>query len=255
MKNSDLFYRCYDDLYFSKNYSEETALVVSLVRKNYPGKIKKALEIGTGTGNHAVELAKNDFSIVSVDTDKKMLSAAKRKISGAKLLNVKLVHGRVEDLKEKTFDFSVAGFNVINYLKDFDSLKSFFKAVCVRLKPDGLLIFDCWNGVAAIKDPPKTKIIHGKSRKGFIHCTISSKTNFMRQKTRLTYSLSLRNETGDEMESGVFSFEQMLWTPMEISWCARNAGLEIIKCSRHFQPETDASEDDWKIFYICQKRS
>lgn len=254
-KNSDLFYRCYDGLYFSKNYAGETDSVVSLVRNYYPEKIKKVLEIGAGTGNHTLEMAKYKFSVTAIDIDEKMIFAASKKISRIKFPNVKLVNVPVEALKEKNFNFVIAGFNVVNYLPDFNSLLSFFKSVGTRLKPKGLLIFDCWNGVAAIMNPPKTKIIQCKSGENFVHCTIQSETDFMAQKTKLTYNLSVKNEKGKEIESGTFSFEQMLWTPMELSHCINNAGLKILKCSRHFQPEIAANENDWKIMYVCQKRS
>lgn len=252
-KNSDLFYRYYDDLYFSKDYKKEADSVVSLVRNYYPGKIKKMLEVGSGTGNHTREFARLNFSITAIDTDEKMFYAALKKIPAEKFPRVKLMNLPVENLKEKNFDFAVAGFNVVNYLPDFSALLSFFGAVSQRLKPKGLLIFDCWNGVAAIIDPPGSKTIHCKSGKNFVSCIIQSETSLMAQKTNLVYSLNVKNEKGKEISSGVFSFEQTLWTPMELGHCIHHAGLKILLCSRHFQPGIEADENEWKIMFVCQK--
>ncbi len=255
MQNSDLFYKHYDDLYFSKKYDEEIDCMVALAKNYYPKKINKVLEIGTGTGNHTIHLAKKRFNVVTIDTDKKMISAASKKITRAKFPNVKLLNFSVENLKEKNFDFAIAGFNVVNYLQDFTSLQTFFKAIFSRLKTNGLLIFDCWNGVAAIADPPKSKLIQSKDGEHFISCNILSSADFMNQKCTLTYHLSIKNENGKEIDSGKFSFEQILWTPMEISYCLKNSGFRVLKCSRHFQPEIAANENDWKIMYVCQKIS
>lgn len=253
-KKSDLFYQYYDDLYFSKNYKEEAALVISLVRKYYPGKIKKMLEIGAGTGNHTKEFARQNFSITAIDTDEKMFYASSKKFPAEKFPNIKMMNLPVENLKEKNFEFAVAGFNVVNYIPDFSSLLSFFRAVSQRLKPNGLLVFDCWNGIAAIMDPPQSKVIHCKSGKNFVNCTISSETSFMAQRTNLVYNLKVKDERGKETGSGVFSFEQMLWTPMELGYCINEAGLKTLLCCRHLRPEITADENEWKIMFVCQKR-
>lgn len=255
MKNSDLFYRYYDDLYFSKNYSGEADSILSLVRNYYPEKVKKILEIGAGTGNHTREFARQKFSITAIDTDEKMFYAALKKLPEDKFPNVKLRNMPVENLTEKNFDFAIAGFNVVNYLYDFNSLLLFFESISARLKPNGLLIFDCWNGVAAMMDPPGSKVIHCKSGKNFVSCNIHGETSFMAQKTALVYEISIKDEKGREIEAGIFSFEQMLWTPMELNHCINNAGLKTLLCSRPFQPHITADENDWKIMFVCQKRS
>src|SRR3972149_6779176 len=128
MQKNELFYQCYDALYFSKNYDEEVNLIVSLAKKFYPEKIKNVLEIGSGTGNHTMHLAIYDFSVTAIDTDEKMILHALKKITKTKFPQVKLINTSVEKLKEKNFDFALAGFNVINYLPDINSMLSFFKA-------------------------------------------------------------------------------------------------------------------------------
>lgn len=251
---SDLFYQYYDDLYFSKNYSEETGAVISSVKKYLPRKIRKALEIGCGTGNHTLEFARYDFQLTSIDIDRKMIKAAVKKITRAGCDNVKLLHVPVEKLDEDNFDFAVAGFNVVNYLPDFNSLISFFTGINKRLVNGGVFIFDCWNGAAALMDPPGTKTIHCRSSEKFVRCTIESETDFLRQKTLLKYNLSIKNRKGDDIENGIFSFEQTLWTPFEVEYCIKNSGLKILRFSKPFQPDAKATEKDWKVMYICKRK-
>jgi 2-polyprenyl-3-methyl-5-hydroxy-6-metoxy-1,4-benzoquinol methylase len=255
MRNNNLFYRYYDDLYFSKDYKGEVDSVLSLVRTYYPEKVKKILEVGAGTGNHTREFARQKFAVTAIDTDEKMFYSALKKLSRDKFPNVNLRNIPVENLEEKNFDFAVAGFNVVNYLHDFNSLLLFFDAVSARLKPKGLLIFDCWNGIAAIMDPPASKTIRCKSGKNFIHCSIQSETSLMAQRTALVYEINVMNEKEETVESGIFSFEQMLWTPVELQHCINNSGMKTLLCCRPFQPDTIADETDWKIMFVCQKRN
>lgn len=253
IKNSSLFYEYYDVLYSFKNYDEEANKFVSIARKFYRGNIDKVLEIGAGTGNHTLALARHEFSLVAIDTDENMLRAASAKINQSKYPHVKLIHSAVESLEDQHFDLAFAGFNVVNYLKDFDSLHSFFKEVSRRLRKGGVFVFDCWNGIAAIKDPPESKTIQAKSGDYNVKCTVKGTTDFMEQKTTLVYSLQITDSGKREIAKGKFSFTQTLWTPFEIKHALFKANLKILLLCRLFQPETTAGENDWKIMFVCQK--
>ncbi|MBI3260467.1 MAG: class I SAM-dependent methyltransferase [Ignavibacteriae bacterium] len=58
---------------------------------------KRVLEIGTGTGNVGIQLAKRGFDVTGVDISKKMLSVARRKIASSGI-NMKLVRQDVRKL-------------------------------------------------------------------------------------------------------------------------------------------------------------
>ena len=67
----------YDLLYKDKDYYNETLYISKIIKKSTKG--KKILEIGCGTGSHAIELSKKGFQVCGIDNSKQMISAAKKK--------------------------------------------------------------------------------------------------------------------------------------------------------------------------------
>jgi 2-polyprenyl-3-methyl-5-hydroxy-6-metoxy-1,4-benzoquinol methylase len=253
MPTNHLFYEYYDTLYADKNYKEETDYLFSIAELYLTKPPEKILEIGCGTGNHTLEIAKHGLPVTAIDIDHSMAEIAKIKIKKTGLNYVKVEQTEIEKLKDKGFDIALAMFNVITYIQDLKSLLSFFIGIHQRLDKDGLFIFDCWNGSAALLDPPKNKTIAKKTRSEDISCKIVSDTNFLEQKTTLNYYINVRSILDNTQRSDLFTFAQTLWTPLQIWYNLKKSGFEIIKCSKLFNIEEQATPTDWKIMFVCQK--
>lgn len=249
MKGAHLFYKYYDVLYSGKNYRTEADYVFKAAKKHARVPVKKVLEIGCGTGNHSLELAKSGITLTAIDTDAHMLARA---IEKNKPGSIRFLHTPVEKLHEKNFGLVLALFNVITYLPDTGALLSFFNGVNKRMKKGGLFIFDCWNGLAALADPPGSKIIHKFSNDEKIYCRITNKTDLWKQKTILSYNIEIKNRKTKKTSKGIFSFAQTLWTPRQIEDCLSLCNFSIIKCNQFFS-DKPAGPADWKIMYLCKK--
>lgn len=250
-QGKDLFYEYYDVFYKDKDYSKETDLVFELSRKYGLGLPDKILEIGCGTGNHTKFLAEKVKSLVAIDIDKKMALIAKEKMKKLGFKGVKVINTPVENLTQGNFDLAVALFNVVTYLPDTKSLNDFMKSVARNLKPGGIFVFDCWNGTAAIVDPPKAKKSLTKLGAKRISYTLTPETDFYNQKTTMNYGIII--SSGKSKQVGGFSFNQTLWMPREVKASLVDAGLEIILMSPFMQPDRGASEKDWKIMFCVRK--
>ncbi len=250
-QNRRIFYQYYDTIFKDKDYSQETEMVINLSQK-YLGHVPhKALEIGCGTGNHTKKLAASSINkLVAIDTDSQMVDKAKEKINGNKKVTV--LHQRVEDMKDHDFDIAAALFNVITYIPDTAKLESFMQGVANTLVPGGIFIFDCWNGIAAVLDPPKSKKVSGKVNGKNIESVLTSETDFFNQMTALRYDIEVKNGKKD-IEKGSMSFTQTLWTPREINTALSKAGLKILSINPYLDLSRPANEKDWKIMYSCQK--
>lgn len=190
-------------------------------------------------------------SLVAIDIDEKMVAAAKEKLKKVQLKNIRVMNSRIEDLTEDGFDLAVAMFNVVTYIPDTKSLLSFVKAVAKRLKPGGIFVFDCWNGAAAIKDPPKVKkslLTFGNKK---ITYTLTPDIDFYNQKVTMNYEIEVSSKSFSEV--GGYSFNQTLWMPREIEAAILNAGLEIVLVSPTMHPDALVSEKDWKIMFCVRK--
>ncbi|MDP3954681.1 MAG: class I SAM-dependent methyltransferase [bacterium] len=249
--SSRLFYDFYDIFFQDKNYSAEVDIILSLGKKFGPGFPGHILEIGCGTGNHTVELARKAVDVLAIDIDPSMTALAKNKIKQKKLKNVIVLEKKVEQLDLKKFDLAVAMFNVVTYIQHTNELLSFMKGVSSRLEPGGVFIFDSWNGVAAMKDPPKKKQIHMKRKGELIELEIIPRTSFINKKTKLSYNIKVTK--GKLIKEDKFIISQKLWTPLQIGRSLKQAGLELLWSSPLLRPEQKATEKDWKIMFVAKK--
>jgi predicted TPR repeat methyltransferase len=89
----DAYGRYYDLLYRDKDYAAESEYVASHIRKHVP-RAKRILELGCGTGGHAVLLAAMGFDVHGVDLSEAMLGRANaRKASLPKAVAARLERG------------------------------------------------------------------------------------------------------------------------------------------------------------------
>jgi SAM-dependent methyltransferase len=153
--------RYYDLLYRDKDYTAEAEFIDRLIQSKAPN-TSTILELGCGTGNHALLLAKAGYRVHGVDLSAEMLKcaqercdrvepelAAKLQFSCGDLRQVRL------DLK---FDAIVSLFHVISYQTTNADLLAALETVKTHLKPGGIFIFDVWYGPAVLSDPPAVRI-------------------------------------------------------------------------------------------------
>lgn len=79
------FAEYYDLCYSGKDYAKETNFLQNLIKK-YKINGKKILDVGCGTGNHALLLKKKGFDVTGIDLNKEMLKVAKKKSKSIKFL-------------------------------------------------------------------------------------------------------------------------------------------------------------------------
>ena len=126
----------YDLIYSKKDYEKEVKFVDSLIKKSKVNG-KDLLEMGCGTGSHAVILKKKGYNVTGVDINKEMLKIARKKVK------VKFVQGdmRTFHLKNK-FNIVLCLFSTMHYNLDYKQLEKTIKNYYRHLKEDGILIFD-----------------------------------------------------------------------------------------------------------------
>jgi len=140
----------YDKIYLDKPYEEESKYISRILKK----KNLRILEVGCGSGEHALKFNNLGYKITAIDSSKQMILIAKKKSQKIKFLNRDGLYYRS---KEK-FDAIILLFHVINFFKTLKELKYFFITASYNLKKDGLLICDFININALKKFPPAKEI-------------------------------------------------------------------------------------------------
>ncbi len=101
----------YDDLYQDKDYVAECDLIERVFEMYGQGPTRRVLDLGCGTGGHAVILAKRGYDVVGVDRSPEMLAHARALGSSARF---ELGEIASVDLGE-TFDAALMMFAVLGY--------------------------------------------------------------------------------------------------------------------------------------------
>ncbi len=149
--------RYYDLLYQNKDYVSEANYIDRLI-KIYANSAKTILDLGCGTGKHALALSKKGYIVSGVDISKEMLDSAKILLKNSKQKGVDFIHGDIRNIRlGKKYDVVTSLFHVVSYLTTNDDIVKALTTVNFHLKKRGIFIFDCWYGPAVLVDIPKKK--------------------------------------------------------------------------------------------------
>ncbi|MBR1092432.1 class I SAM-dependent methyltransferase [Bradyrhizobium manausense] len=153
---NDSYAATYDTVYAEKNYAAECKAVENLIAKFGRGEARKMLDLGCGTGRHAVIFAGDGFDVTGVDQSESMVARARDRATQMKLgANPKFLCGDIRNFPATSpFDVAVMNFNVIGYMASNDDALGALGAARKNLRQNGLLIADFWYGPAVVTDPP-----------------------------------------------------------------------------------------------------
>jgi SAM-dependent methyltransferase len=151
----------YDLFYADKNYAGEVAFVVDVIRRHSSG-ARSFLDLGCGSGRHAVELVKAGFSVTGLDTSAEMIASGKERAASLPIElrdRLTLIRGdAVNHHPGQTYEAVVALFHVINYQTTNDALRGVFSSARKALAVDGVFVFDFWYGPAVLTEKPEIRI-------------------------------------------------------------------------------------------------
>ena len=159
----------YDLLYREKDYLAECDFLEEIFKMGGTNP-RDILDLGCGTGGHALELQKRGFEVTGVDRSKPMLAMARAKAKKLKV-QTRFELGDITSFQSgETFGGVIAMFAVMGYQTSNAELKRAVEVAFDHLKPDGTFIFDGWYGPAVLQQKPETRVkeIYGEDRSWLI---------------------------------------------------------------------------------------
>ncbi|KKI88543.1 methyltransferase [Bacillus sp. SA1-12] len=239
----------YDQLMKDAPYDEWITFINKAISAYYP-EANRLIDVGCGTGEIAIRLAKQQLNITGVDLSEDMLSVAQSKLAQNNV-NILFLQQDMRDLAgfEEKFDVVTICCDSLNYLETEDDIQATFRAVNQLLGRGGLLLFD----------------VHSLYK---IHHIFAGAT-FADQDEDISfiwssYAAEEPNSVEHDMtffvkrNEGYERFDEVHYQrtyPIETytSWL-EDASFEIIKVCGDFHFETPPISTSERIFFVARKK-
>jgi SAM-dependent methyltransferase len=152
--------RVYDLIYRDKDYAAEAAYAAARLRESSP-RARRVLELGSGTGSHAIELGRMGFEITGVDLSPQMVERAElRRQALAPDVRDRLGFqtGNACTVRlGQQFDAVLSLFHVLSYQTGNDDVAAMFATAAAHLRPGSPFFFDFWYGPAVLSTKPEVR--------------------------------------------------------------------------------------------------
>jgi len=248
----ELYSEYYDLLYKNKDYSKESHYVFNQIKKHSPNKISSLLELGCGTGGHAIHWLPDVDTWTGVDLSSSMLAQCKSNLEKFKS-KIDLVESDINKLSlNKKFDAILSLFHVVSYQDSNEKLDNFFRVASTHMKEGAILAFDFWHGAAVLSDRPLPKLLEVKNDNLKVTRFTNSKMLFSENIVQVDFKVWIDSIHTNERKEIFESHRMRYLFETELSYFASKHGLKIISLSKWL---SDDQLDDkaWYGFAVLVK--
>jgi len=248
----EVYAGAYDALYQDKDYEAECDFLEQIFANYAQYRTYTILDLGCGTGGHALPLAKRGYAVTGVDRSESMISEAHRKAMGPGAWPCGFMQGDVRTLDlGRAFDAVIAMFAVISYQTTNEDLASTFYTARRHLEPGGLFVFDCWYGPAVLAQKPtcRYKVVERGSER-IIRYT-SPILDMLRHTVQVNYKV-VRLKDDRVLDETDESHLMRFLFPREVEYYLSETGFEMLRLCPFMEFEQVVTEHDWNITVVSR---
>jgi SAM-dependent methyltransferase len=239
----------YDLLYQDKDYGEECDIIEGLFRRYSPRTVTSVLDAACGTGGHAIPLAARGYQISAFDASEAMIRCARGKSHH--------ITFHVEDLRHfdvgGRFDACICMFAAMNYLTDTADIQKALANIRRHLGPEGLLIFDFWNGLAVLRMLPETRVKTASGEGTKVIRFVQPELDAEHHLCRSHYHLIVIHN-GTVVDEVTETHAVRYFFPLEIVHYLDDAGFQTLHLSAFPDLNGKADETAWNAIVVAQVR-
>lgn len=243
----------YDIFYHDKDYEAECDLIEEVFRRYTDNPVKSILDLGCGTGNHAIPFAKRGYQVTGVDCSPEMITQAKAKLESQPSplqIQPQFLEGDVRSFEmNRQYDAVIMMFAVLGYQLTNDDVSNTFRTVRRHLKKEGVFIFDIWYGPAVLAIRPGDKIREIPTTDGKVIRVASSELDVRHHLCEVNYRL--KQTVGDSIVSNSNETHRMRYFfPMEIEMMLTCNEMKLENLTAFPDLEKPADETTWNVLGI-----
>ena len=241
----------YAEQYDKEPFTQGTIGECDFIEKelNYD-KSLNILDIGCGTGRHAIELAKRGYTVTGIDLSEAQLTKAREKAEKENLKTQFLNHDARNLPFERQFDAAIMLCEGAFPLMETDEMNfEILRNVAKSLKTPGKFIFTTLNGLYRLfhlsDDSPET---------GTHEATDPTSQRFDFMTMRSHDLLTFTDDDGNEHQIVV---NERYYMPSEITWLLKSLGFQNIAIFAAklgaFSREDQLTTEDFEMLVIAEK--
>ncbi len=246
MKVFDDYSNYYDLLYRDKDYAAETDYIHSLIQTHNPG-AKTILNLGCGTGKHDVLLMQKGYTIVAVDFSETMIEIARKNDASGK------INFSVDDIRSLgmhgKFDVVISMFHVMSYQVEDSDLNATFQTAKKHLNPNGVFIFDCWNGPAVLLDPPHHRVKEVENEHLKIHRKTTPISLPEKSAIDVVFDISITRKEDSSVYELSETHRMRYLFPEELESFGNQTGFSL-EASHKWLTVEPSNSDNWYSLYV-----
>lgn len=243
----------YDSLYSEKDYESECDFMETVFRHFGNLKVRDILDLGCGTGGHAIPLAQRGYNVLGVDQSAGMLDCARQKVEKAQLSEkVRFVTANIQEFRlNKEFEAVICMFAVLSYQTSNAGLMATLNTVRRHLSSGGLFICDFWYGPAVLSQRPEDRVKSVHKGEDRIIRIVKPKMDTQKNVVEVHYEiLRLREDRliNEYLESHAMRF---LFKP-EIEFYLDQTGFSLVHFCPFADTEKEVGESTWNVVTISR---
>ena len=243
----------YDLFYGDKDYKSECDLLEQAFKRYSNEPVHTILDLGCGTGNHSIPLARRGYKVHGVDLSKNMLAHAVEKTQQETIKFPPVFsQGDVRSVDlGKQFDAVLLMFAVLGYQLTNEDVLVSLRTVRNHLKPGGLFIFDVWYGPAVLAIRPSDRVKVIPTQDGKVIRSASGTLDVNRQLAEVRYQIwriSGEHLVSETEESHTMRF----FFNMELSLFLSECELKLESLTAFPSMDCPADETTWNVLGVAK---
>jgi SAM-dependent methyltransferase len=216
--------------------------------------VRSVLDLGCGTGNHAIPLARRGYRVVGVDRSAGMLERARHKATEKIGNESEFVLGDLRELQlGRSFDACIVMFAVLGYQTTNRDVAAALDTVRRHLEPNGILAFDVWNGAAVLTVGPteRTRTVPDGA-----HRLIRSSSGTLDLPRHLCHvHINQRLVAGDRVVSETEETHAMRYFfPLELELLLDHAGFDVVEMTPLDEAHQPLDATAWNMLVVARRR-
>jgi len=239
--------RTYDKEIYTQGTSQEVDFIEAEIRHN---KTLRILDVGCGTGRHAIELAKRGYAVTGIDLSECQLERAREK-AGQENVAVTFIQADARKLAFKNeFDVCIMLCEGAFPLMETDEMNfEILENVARALKAGGKFIFTTLNALFPLYHST-AEFVNANAAEG-------AKANQQHFDLLTFRDRSVFEVTDDDGKQKTLNCNERYYAPSEITWLLKTLNFTIIDIfgcdTGHFNRQRPLTGDNFEMLVIAEK--